>query len=299
MTTKENRFSKFASRVRDLLGKTKRRTVAYSLVAFLAIFVLIAVMVYSGLGRELFSFLGNNQEPLVIEETTLEDFQSALGQTDDQDEQHETKSDQGAPDMVHFEDEESTMVATEDDGESVPVTASPAENNASEPGESGEAIPAFAPTTSENVAEGVREVTEGVKPAAFSVWDLLQPIEGEILTPYGWHKHPLLGNWKFHRGVDIKADLGVPVKVAFAGKVLQVSQDDYYGLRVEIRHDNGYRTVYAQLQEVRVTVGDILNQGQIIGSVGQTGLATTPHLHFEVIEGNEPVDPLQFLQERY
>lgn len=281
--TKKSGIKAIKNWLKNMFSKTKSRVVVFRLIGFVVLFVLIGVLIYRGLSIDLFS--GNDEEPLIIEETTLEEFQDQEALKVDLNQTPLTKADEGAPDLVQFEKEDTEMVQNNLPNKSTTVTADAGK------------VEEQAGTCKVN--GDVREVTEGVKPVAFSVWELLQPIEGEILTPFGWHRHPVLGNWKFHRGVDIKAPVGVPIKAAFAGKVLKVSQDDYYGLRVEIKHDTGFRTVYAQLAEVRVQVGDSLTQGQIIGTVGQTGLVTTPHLHFEVIEGNEPVDPLKYLKVKH
>jgi murein DD-endopeptidase MepM/ murein hydrolase activator NlpD len=86
------------------------------------------------------------------------------------------------------------------------------------------------------------------------------------------------------------------VRAAAAGTVVIAAKLSYgYGWRIKIDHGGGYSTLYAHLSSFSVGEGDRIARGQVIGAVGRTGLATGPHLHFEILVNGQPVDPLKLL----
>ncbi len=103
-------------------------------------------------------------------------------------------------------------------------------------------------------------------------------------------------DWRVHNGVDLAAEAGTQVHAAADGKVYTVYEDDQMGTTVVIRHDGGYTTKYASLdQEVSVAAGDSVRMGDAIGCVGSTALmeqALGDHVHFSVTKNDEPVDPV-------
>lgn len=106
--------------------------------------------------------------------------------------------------------------------------------------------------------------------------------------------HPILRTWRAHRGVDYAADAGTPVEVTADGVITRRGWNDTYGRVIDVRHGNGFLTRYAHLQGFAggLAVGSRVRQGQTIGYVGMTGMATGPHLHYEMHVGGRPVDPL-------
>ncbi|OLE37550.1 MAG: hypothetical protein AUG00_07875 [Candidatus Rokubacteria bacterium 13_1_20CM_2_70_7] len=106
--------------------------------------------------------------------------------------------------------------------------------------------------------------------------------------------HPILGGAMPHLAVDYAAPLGTPVRAVADGVVSLAGWDGGYGLAVRIRHRSGYETVYAHLSRLGPSAnrGTRVNQRQVIGYVGSTGLSTGPHLHYEVIKGGRRVNPL-------
>ena len=106
--------------------------------------------------------------------------------------------------------------------------------------------------------------------------------------------HPILRTWRAHRGVDYAADAGTPVEVTADGVITRRGWSDTYGRVIDVRHGNGFLTRYAHLQGFAggTAVGSRVRQGQTIGYVGMTGMATGPHLHYEMHVGGRPVDPL-------
>lgn len=134
--------------------------------------------------------------------------------------------------------------------------------------------------------------TEDKLPEAWAIWlvDSLNqfhvPFKGGILSKYG----PRRG--RVHQGIDLPLTLGTPVYVTFPGQV-RVSRysDKGYGNIVVIRHENGLETIYAHLSERKVSVGDWVNAGQVLGLGGSTGRSTGPHLHFEMRYQGFSFDP--------
>ncbi|WP_157654133.1 M23 family metallopeptidase [Burkholderia ubonensis] len=121
-----------------------------------------------------------------------------------------------------------------------------------------------------------------------------------ISSPFGMRAHPVTGTRHGHSGTDFAAPIGTPVHAAAAGTVQRVAHEGGYGRYVVVRHGNGYSTLYAHLSEVDrvVRTGASVKQGQRLGAVGRTGVATGPHLHFEVHRRSVPIDPVVALRER-
>ncbi|MBV8160936.1 MAG: M23 family metallopeptidase [Acidimicrobiia bacterium] len=120
------------------------------------------------------------------------------------------------------------------------------------------------------------------------------PVPGRITSPFGDHRN--------HPGVDLHAAMGDPVAAAGDGTVVLAGMAPAgfagYGNLVMIDHGGGIATLYAHLSRVDVTMGEVVRQGQLLGAVGATGVATGPHLHFEVRVDNKPTDPVPWLPPR-
>ena len=95
----------------------------------------------------------------------------------------------------------------------------------------------------------------------------------------------------FHPGVDLRASTGTPVMAARDGTVLETGTLEIYGLFVIINHDGGYQSVYAHLDEILVSEGQIVDAGDRIALSGNSGVSTGPHLHFEIRRNGKPADP--------
>jgi len=118
------------------------------------------------------------------------------------------------------------------------------------------------------------------------------PVDGYITSGYGYRVNPFISNVRhFHKGIDIAANMGTPIKAARDGLVIFSGRLEGYGNCIFIRHQDGYITVYAHNKVNKVKVGDIVYQGQEIAEVGRTGYATGPHLHFEVRKLDQPINP--------
>ncbi len=103
-----------------------------------------------------------------------------------------------------------------------------------------------------------------------------------ISSLFGSRVHPVTGQVRFHQGTDLAAAEGTPVVAAFSGRVEIAGWLGGYGLIVVISHGDTHETRYAHLSEVLVKPGQVVKQGNVIGLVGSTGMATGPHLHFEI-----------------
>ncbi len=106
--------------------------------------------------------------------------------------------------------------------------------------------------------------------------------------------HPILLDWRAHKGVDYAAPLGTPVRATAAGTVLFVGTQNGYGNVIHLKHQGAFSTLYAHLSRFapQLRYGARISQGEVIGYVGQTGWATGPHLHYEFRVGDEQRDPL-------
>jgi len=124
---------------------------------------------------------------------------------------------------------------------------------------------------------------------------LQAPLTGKITSLFGMRNHPVLGETLHHDGIDISQPTGTPVKPLTSGVVTFSGKKGGYGMMVEVTHDNGLTSRYAHLSTLSVREGEQVSLEQIIGQVGQTGLATGPHLHLEILRQNTPVDPLTIL----
>jgi murein DD-endopeptidase MepM/ murein hydrolase activator NlpD len=145
------------------------------------------------------------------------------------------------------------------------------------------------------VGDFLRQVQAGQKLAPRKKRTFKAPVAGPISSGFGTRVHPILGDVRMHTGVDFAVGTGYPIKAAGPGIVVWAGPRGGYGNAVIIDHRNGLATLYGHQSRVNVNVGDKVAAGQVIGFVGQTGMATGPHLHFEVREFGTPVDPLLYL----
>jgi murein DD-endopeptidase MepM/ murein hydrolase activator NlpD len=123
-----------------------------------------------------------------------------------------------------------------------------------------------------------------------------KPIANGILrSGFGSRRHPILGYTKMHTGTDWADRIGTPIFAAGNGTVIKAEWDSGYGRRIEIQHTNGYVTAYSHQSRFAngIAPGVRVRQGQVIGYVGNTGLSTGPHLHYEVLVNGHFVDPMK------
>jgi murein DD-endopeptidase MepM/ murein hydrolase activator NlpD len=159
-----------------------------------------------------------------------------------------------------------------------------ASQHASAPTAITEVVPEPSPERSDKTVAMVAWVPSGM------------PTEGVALSSrYGWRIHPIHGDARMHRGIDIPGGAGSPVFATAEGTVTLADWSGGYGLLVEIDHGAGLDTRYAHLSSLAVTEGQRVRKGHVLGFVGSTGNSTGPHLHYEVRMAGEAVDPLAFL----
>lgn len=123
---------------------------------------------------------------------------------------------------------------------------------------------------------------------------LQTPVQGVLTSRFGPRMHPVLKVAKLHKGVDWAAPIGTPVVAAFDGTIAAAGDGKGYGNLIRITHPGGLETRYAHLNAFAegIAAGVQVTAGTLIGYIGTTGLSTGPHLHFEVYEAGEAVDPL-------
>ena len=122
------------------------------------------------------------------------------------------------------------------------------------------------------------------------------PYRGDITSTFGHRENPFTGeNVETHKGVDIRAPMGAPVRAMAKGEVEFAGLRGGFGNCIMLKHGNGFETLYGHLSKILVSVGQKIDIGQQIGNVGSTGRSTGPHLHYEVHKNGEKIDPKNFL----
>jgi septal ring factor EnvC (AmiA/AmiB activator) len=127
---------------------------------------------------------------------------------------------------------------------------------------------------------------------------LAWPADGRVVAEYGPQVNPRFGTKTFRNGIDIEAGEGSNIAAVFPGQVVYTGWFRGYGNLIIVDHGGEYYTVYAHAADIRVTEGDEVKQGQIIGTVGDTGSLQGPRLYFEVRHEGKPQDPTQWLRPR-
>ncbi len=121
------------------------------------------------------------------------------------------------------------------------------------------------------------------------------PVDGLLMSSFGQRSDPFSGEGVLHKGVDISAPIGTPVRATADGIVTFADRSSGYGRLVVIDHGNGFETYYAHLSHIDVVEGQEIRQGEYVGAVGVTGRVTGPNLHYEVRIGKIPVNPYRYL----
>jgi len=128
-----------------------------------------------------------------------------------------------------------------------------------------------------------------------SIWPIKGGI-GHISMSFGQNIHPITGQWYIHKGLDLSTwRSGDSILATANGQIVTVAYDASFGNYIIIKHAYGYYTRYAHLKACYVKKGQFVSQGDIIGALGNTGLTTGPHLHYEVHIGSDVVDPAKYI----
>lgn len=162
-----------------------------------------------------------------------------------------------------------------------------AEGTTASPGQTGKAVSQEALNgmggSDEPIFEGVKEPVSGTSfaPCIVSV-PVIRPVEGRVTSPYGYRIHPITQKLGFHRGMDIAAEMGTRIAAAYYGTVKEVDYSEGNGNYITIDHENGLETTYCHCSEILAEQGAVVRAGETVALVGDTGMATGPHLHIEV-----------------
>lgn len=147
--------------------------------------------------------------------------------------------------------------------------------------------PFFLPTP-DHFAERAASITTGMAPPGSRTGGEMPALGYPInqapieVSPFGMRYSESRGAWKMHTGIDLIVTEGTPVLASAQGRVILVDEVSGYGLTVVVDHGGGWQTLYAHLFELAVQPGDPVHRGQPLGRVGESGRASTPHLHFEI-----------------
>jgi murein DD-endopeptidase MepM/ murein hydrolase activator NlpD len=120
---------------------------------------------------------------------------------------------------------------------------------------------------------------------------LQRPVPGTVSSNFGLRLHPILGYTRMHKGIDFRAGYGTPILAATDGRVILAGRAGGYGNQVRLAHAGGLVTSYSHMSRILAQPGASVRQGQVIGYVGATGLATGPHLHYELLRNGVAIDP--------
>lgn len=121
-------------------------------------------------------------------------------------------------------------------------------------------------------------------------FDYENPVEGSKSSGFGYRLHPIQNEIKYHYGTDLAANTGEEIHAFADGKIFAIGENDSFGKYVIIDHADGYRTLYAHCSKQCVSCGSV-NKGDVIALVGETGAATGPHLHFELMHNGVYLNP--------
>lgn len=127
-------------------------------------------------------------------------------------------------------------------------------------------------------------------------FDHVTPVTGALSSGFGYREHPTDGEARFHYGLDLAADTGAAIVCFADGTVQAVGDSSSYGNYCTVAHDNGCVTLYAHCSRITVSSGDTLCAGEKLGEVGETGMATGPHLHFELQKDGIYLDPIYYVE---
>ncbi|GHV54678.1 hypothetical protein FACS1894206_07970 [Deltaproteobacteria bacterium] len=124
-----------------------------------------------------------------------------------------------------------------------------------------------------------------------SIW----PSEGHLTSGFGYRVSPFTGQSTLHSGLDISNRIGTPIVAPARGTVTSAGFQGAYGNCITISHGNAITTRYGHLEKITVKEGQVVNRGDLIGTIGNSGRSTGPHLHYEVRIGGVPVNPMRYI----
>ena len=135
----------------------------------------------------------------------------------------------------------------------------------------------------------------------FASMPLIAPIQKDklkrkihLLSGFGKRLHPIYKVMKMHKGIDFTVPKGTPIQATGDGKIITAKRSPSYGRYVVIRHNDEYETLYAHMDKIQVKKGQKVKRGEQIGTVGNTGRSTAPHLHYEVHQKGRAINPIGY-----
>ncbi|MCH2486308.1 MAG: M23 family metallopeptidase [Erythrobacter sp.] len=143
--------------------------------------------------------------------------------------------------------------------------------------------------------ERMDKVSAGIATTPVSVPSAMPLTDARLSSGYGMRRHPVLGQMRGHKGVDLAAPTGTPVYATADGYVSRADWFSSYGKYISIEHGASLQTRFAHLSDMVVSAGDKVKKGDLIGYVGSTGRSTGPHLHYEVRVDGVAVDPTPYM----
>lgn len=151
---------------------------------------------------------------------------------------------------------------------------------------------------SKQLTAKIKELEAKLAKEPFAGGQFAWPLPGHsrITSDFGWRVHPILGDKRFHDGIDIAAPQGTQVTAAVDGTVILAGWYGGYGNAVVISHGGNITTLYGHLSKIGVSEGQRVTKGQEVGQVGSTGLSTGNHLHFGVRKNGEPINPWSYFK---
>ena len=126
-------------------------------------------------------------------------------------------------------------------------------------------------------------------------FDYCVPVSGTLSSDFGYREHPVEGEERFHYGVDLAAETGTDIVCFADGTVTAVGESSSYGKYCMVSHAGGFSTLYAHCSRITVSSGTAVTEGQKIAEVGETGIATGPHLHFELQKDGTYFNPIYYV----
>jgi len=143
----------------------------------------------------------------------------------------------------------------------------------------------------------LKRVQNTVTKPADPLMYMTKPVDGKVVSSYGWRTDPVAKQEKLYEGIAIEAPVGAPVRAAAAGKVKAVTDSAQYGKILVIEHSTDIDSIYGYLGEVMVKPEESVSQGQIVARVGKNAGAVSPLLYFEVRDKGKAIDPTTRLKD--
>ncbi|HKM17684.1 MAG TPA: M23 family metallopeptidase, partial [Limnochordia bacterium] len=134
-----------------------------------------------------------------------------------------------------------------------------------------------------------KAAVDAVEAWAVAFDQILWPVKGEVVTGYGWHRHPVYHDWRFNTGLEFVAAGAEQIRSVLTGRVEAIAPVED-GFEVVVNHGGGWQTVYSGIRSVSVKIGDIVDQNQMLAHAGDDG-----KMFFALLHEGQPVNPMQFM----